>query len=221
MKIAEFALFADAPVDELARLEAALPRLRKAAGETIYHRGSDANGLYLHEAGTVRFDRATREGTAFTIGFCMPGHQFGELELIAGGARDADAIAVSDCAFRFLSAEIFREHFARSAWFSRNLCVIGNHVRRIQARLYRNVMTLDLSGRIAWWLVSLGQQRVGGGGALKVSQEELAKLIGVSRQSINRHLRCWEEKGWVTIGYGAVTIVDWPAMMAEAQLWPG
>lgn len=220
MKISDFPLFAEAPSEELAGLDERLSHSHRKAGDAIYRRGDESGGLYLLEEGVVRFDRTTRDGTGFTIGFCMPAGLFGELELIAGCVRDADAQAITDIRFRFLPAETFRELFTHSVWFVRNLCVIGNQVRRIQARMYRNAMTLDLSGRAAWWLVSLSQRRAGGNAPLRVSQEELAQLVGATRQTVNRQLRRWEEQGRVSLGYGAVTITDWRALMAEAGMMP-
>ena len=79
---------------------------------------------------------------------------------------------------------------------------------------------LDAPARLAKRLLNLGEehgQRSKSGITLKISQEDLATFLGVSRQVVNQHLQVWKAKGWVALGRGAVTVCDPDAVRRLAQ----
>ena len=86
--------------------------------------------------------------------------------------------------------------------------------------LLEDAALLDAPARLAKRLLSLGQlhgERADGGLALRISQEELAGFLGVTRQLVNQQLQAWKARGWVGLARGALTVRDEAALRAVAQ----
>ena len=79
---------------------------------------------------------------------------------------------------------------------------------------------LDASARLAKRLLSLGElhgQRTANSVTLRISQEDLAAFLGVSRQAVNQQLQAWKSRGWVDLGRGVVIVRDEDAIRNAAQ----
>jgi CRP-like cAMP-binding protein len=86
--------------------------------------------------------------------------------------------------------------------------------------LLEDAALLDAPARLAKRLLSLGQlhgERSGNGFRLRISQEDLASFLGVSRQAVNQQLQAWKAQGWVELGRGVVTVLDAAALKKAAQ----
>lgn len=216
MQLSRFALFHDAPVMQVAALESRLPDFQRQRGELLYREGEPAKALYLISAGMLRFERVSAAGQGFIYGIGTPGHAYGELELVLNTARHATAVAMGELRGRLLPLALFNELYAGEGWFSRNLCTELARSTRLNQSLYRNVLTLAPPVRLARALLWLAghQQPESPGESLSLSQEELAHVLGLSRQSINKYLKSWQEQGWIDVGYGSVRVLDLVAMGA-------
>lgn len=220
MQLDRFMPFVNAPPAELAALSSSLPRLRRPAGTVIYQRGDAVGGVYFVEAGLVAFSRLSRDGRRVTLAYAPPGLHFGEVELLSGTPRDTDAVVVVDCRLRVLPPERFHALFEGSPWFARNLCRFSNRIRQWQSDSRGNDLLSPLPVRLARTLIELLQYRREPSGALRLSQDELASTVGSSRQSVNRHLRSWQQAGWLRIGYGEIRVQDLEALVVLARLTP-
>jgi CRP-like cAMP-binding protein len=86
--------------------------------------------------------------------------------------------------------------------------------------LLEDAALLDAPARLAKRLLSLGQlhgEPGGNGFTLRISQEDLASFLGVSRQAVNQQLQAWKAKGWVELGRGSVTVLDEQAIRAAVR----
>jgi CRP-like cAMP-binding protein len=86
--------------------------------------------------------------------------------------------------------------------------------------LLEDAALLDAPARLAKRLFSLGQlhgERSSGGFTLRISQEDLASFLGVSRQAVNQQLQAWKAQGWVELGRGVVTVRDENAIRNAAR----
>jgi CRP-like cAMP-binding protein len=85
--------------------------------------------------------------------------------------------------------------------------------------LVEDAALLDAPARLAKRLLGLAalDARTGSGVTLRISQEDLATFLGVSRQAVNQHLQAWKAKGWVALGRGSVTVRDEAALRRLAQ----
>jgi CRP-like cAMP-binding protein len=144
------------------------------------------------------------------------GDVFGEIALLDGKERSADATAATDCELLVVP----RRSFLRLLEHRPELCielmvVLCERLRRTNEQV-EDFAFLDLEARIAKVLVRLAQEegprapasRLG----LKISQRALGELVGGSRESVNKHLQDWKRSGIIAIEKGAILIRDLDAL---------
>jgi CRP-like cAMP-binding protein len=86
--------------------------------------------------------------------------------------------------------------------------------------LLEDAALLDAPARLAKRLLSLGElhgEDGRDGRTMRISQEELASFLGVSRQSVNEQLQAWKARGWVGLGRGTITVIDAGALRKAVQ----
>lgn len=209
MSLSLFKLFNDASAAQLSELDARLPRFHKQRGDIFYIEGSDADTVYLLSSGLVRFEGANMQGKGFNYGIATPGNIFGELEATLITPYHASAIAMSETRGRIMTLPVFNELFTQQAWFSRNLCGHLARSARANQAMYRNVLTLSPPVRLAKTLLWLWKNHISSSSEiLTLSQEELAHVLGMSRQSVNKYMKTWQDNDWISVGYGCIRVLD-------------
>ncbi len=197
-------------------------RIRRLTDEVIYAAGDPPNGVFALISGEIRVIQTTPEGRSALLMIASPGAWFGEAAMIDGLPRTSDAVAVgravvlhlTPAAFHRLTADS-REHYAA---FARLVC---EQYRRAMEYIVTTA-NLPVAIRLAQRLVGLAQAHGHRSSAgvtidLRLSQETLAEMIGVSRQTLNRAARTLETQGIITAGYRTVTVTDPVALEALAR----
>ena len=184
------------------------------SGETIFEKGSPGQGLMAVLSGRVRISSPSPEGREIVLNIIQPGEIFGEIALLDGKERTADATAMEACELLILERRDFVPFLEKHPDVClRLIAVLCERLRRTTEQV-EDVLFLDLQGRLAKTLLHLvevhGQPASSGGVALgtKLSQRDLANMIGASRESVNRQLSLWEEDGLISRDRGAITILD-------------
>jgi CRP-like cAMP-binding protein len=210
--IRDLPLLARLPDDDLKAL-AARGRVRRfVAGTTIYHEGDPGDALYVVVEGRVRISRISGAGNEATLALMGPGDCHGELALFDGRPRSATATATTVTRTFVVSRDDFvnwvRERPAASLALLETLSL---RLRRTDETV-TDLVFLDLPHRLAKHLLTLAaslpeadprkKQRI------QVTQGELASMLGVSRESVNKQLNLFARDGWITLSRGAVTIDD-------------
>lgn len=196
-------------------LAAARPRSWHA-GATIFVMDDPGSAMMLVRSGTVRISYPTPEGRSFLLAELGPGAVFGEIAMLDGGARSADATAVTDCTLLAFERRDFLpllEHNWRLA--EAVLGVVCARLRRADAHI-ADLAFADLPGRLA--KVLLDRARPGPGGAPVVSdaQGALASMVGGSRETVNRCLRKWQKDGLIAVADGRIRLLDGEALASIA-----
>ena len=140
-----------------------------------------------------------------------PGDTFGEIALLDGRPRTAGAIATAPSELFLIKREQFLRLLASEP-------VLTDHLLRLLCARLRWVSgfaeesaLLAVPARLARRLLSLGRlhgRDTGEGIELKVSQDEMARFLGLSRQIVNQHLQSWKARRWVGLGRGKIVILD-------------
>jgi CRP-like cAMP-binding protein len=134
---------------------------------------------------------------------------FGEIALLDGRPRTADAVAVEDCDVLVLDRREFVPLLRANPDLALKLMeLLCGRLRRTSEQV-EDVMFLDLEGRLAKALLRLaGEQRRGDArtALVRITQRELGQMIGMSRESTNKALRDWQRRGWVRLVKGGVAI---------------
>jgi CRP/FNR family cyclic AMP-dependent transcriptional regulator len=206
-------LFANMDRDQTRVLQASLTPLELPRGEVLFHEGERGDRLYVIERGKIKLGRRSNDGRENLLAVLGPGEMFGELSLFDPGPRTATATVVADARLQELG------HPDLVAWLQSNPTVAKHLLQALARRLRRTNEALadlvfsDVPGRVAKSLLDLstrfGEQvddglRV----AHDLTQEELAQLVGASRETVNKALADFAARGWVRREGRAVVLLD-------------
>jgi CRP-like cAMP-binding protein len=208
-------LFRGLPPAALQRLAELATQRSFRGGEIVFSQGDPGDALYAVITGKIRISAGAADGREIFLNIMEPGDTFGEIALLDGGTRTASATATA--ASELVSVR--REHFValleREPPVALELLRLCGERLRWTSGLAEDAALLDVSARLAKRLLSLGQlhgEKAASGMALRISQEELANFLGVSRQVVNQYLQDWKAHGWVGLGRGVVTVRDEAAL---------
>ena len=211
-------LFRDLPPTVIEQLGSYMKTRRVARGTTIFSKGDPGSGFMGVLSGTVKISVASADGKDIVLNIFHEGDVFGEIALLDGRPRTADATAMSDCELivierrdfvRFLSG-----HPEVTIKFIEILC---SRLRRTSEQV-QDVTFLNLPTRLAKALLQLTAAEEGSAPRRKVTitQREISQIIGRSRESTNKQLRAWAKRGWIRLERGSVSVVSPENLVAVA-----
>jgi CRP-like cAMP-binding protein len=192
-------------------------------GYCLFRRGDKPLAFYGVVAGAVRFIRVNDAGKEMILDVAGPGSFFGEISILGDKTRGYDARCSDGTRLLVLSADAFRALFETHAEFR------WHAVRKLCSRIniyydsLEDAFLLKLPARIAKRIVALAraQQVRQPGGELVLdaglSQENLASMLGISRQSLSKQLLEWKEQQWIDIRYGRIVIFNLEALRAVSE----
>lgn len=194
-------------------------RRHLAKRESLYRYGSAPDALFCVESGLIRLSVTAGSGREAVLSSVPAGHWFGEASLFIDAPRIHDARAVVDSDLLVLPAADFHDIVDnRPDFLLEFVRLICGRYRLTLEQMDAGVL-LPLPVRLAQRILTLPTTQSQSSGSdvpieLKLSQEELAHMLGVSRQSVNRQLKEWEANGIVRLKYGRVTLTDPDALRA-------
>ncbi|QNK66781.1 Crp/Fnr family transcriptional regulator [Variovorax sp. PAMC26660] len=194
-------------------------RKRLVRGDSLFLKGSSPDALFGVIAGSLRVSVVAPGGREAVIGVLEPGHWFGEVSLLVGRERVYDTCAVEDTEMAVVRAEDFHRLIAERPdvhmAFTRLVCL---RLRQALAWI-DDAILMPLPVRLAHRLLTIDVHPASANEAamLAVSQEDLAFMLGVSRQSVNRQLKLWEEEGMLRLRYRGVELLDRDRLAACTQ----
>jgi CRP/FNR family cyclic AMP-dependent transcriptional regulator len=189
-------------------------------GDALFLKGSMPDALFGVVNGELRVSAVGPDGREALIARLEAGHWFGEVSLLIGRERVYAVAAVKPTEVAVVDAADFH------ALVAARPDVLMALTRLICFRLRQalawidDAMLMPLSARLARRLCSLhaGPADASQAVRLNVSQEDLAAMLGVSRQSVNRVLKQWESEALLRIGYRSVDVLRWDLLLAHAQI---
>ena len=199
--------------DELDRL-VAFTRWTKPKANTVLFRKSDpGSNMMVVQEGRVKVCTHSEDGKELVLNMFGPGEVFGEIALLDGAPRTADAVTIDDCELLVLDRRDFIPFLLQHSDASvRMLEVLTGRLRRT-TQLLEDVVFLEGPSRLARRLVSLAEfsgrpVKSGVFIDMPLSQQQLGNMVGMSRESINKQLRQWRDEGMITWDRGFYTITD-------------
>jgi CRP-like cAMP-binding protein len=179
------------------------------AGTVLFSKGDRGSSLYAVCSGTVRISTPSEQGKDAVFNLMFPGDIFGEIALLDGGERTADAVTVEDCQFMILERRdllpLMREHPDVAFKMIEVLC---GRLRRTSEQV-EDVIFLGLPARLAKALLRL---QAGSSPKIRITQREISQMIGMSRESTNKQLREWEDRRWIKLERGGLVILSAKAL---------
>ncbi len=213
-------LFRGLPPASLERIAALAVQRSFRNAEVVFSQGDPGDALYAVVTGKIRISAGTADGREIFLNIMEPGDTFGEIALLDGGTRTASATAMAASELVSIRREHFLALLEREPRVATELLRLCGERLRWTSGLVEDAALLDASARLAKRLLSLGQlhgQRTAGGMTLRISQEDLAAFLGVSRQAVNQLLQGWKSRGWVSLGRGVVIVRDEAAIRTAAR----
>ena len=193
---------------------AGLLRVQKVkAGEVLFRKGSEGTTLYVIESGAVKIVLPSRLGDEMIVTIFSEGDFFGEMALLDNMPRSADAIAVDPSVLLLLNRTDFLHFLQKSnGAIEAILSSLSMRLRRTDD-LLEDTSFLNIPARFAKKLLELGTTFGRRDGetleiSLRMTQKDLADMVGATRESINKELRVLREKGIVTLSGSALIIND-------------
>lgn len=195
---------------------------RRKARSVIFRQDSPGYGLMAVLSGRVKISSRAPNGREIVLNIINPGEVFGEVALLDGKPRTADATALTACELLIIDRRDFIPFLqAHPDVAVRLLSVLCERLRRTSQQV-QDLLFLDVRGRLAKTLLRLaethGQATPDGHRIdLKFSQRELGSLVGLTRESINKQLREWQKLGLLTLDQGTITLCDATALEAASE----
>jgi CRP/FNR family transcriptional regulator, cyclic AMP receptor protein len=194
-------------------------RLRKFdAGETIFLVGSHVNSMMAVLSGNVKISVSSPDGREVLLAILHPGEVFGEIALLDGKERSADARAMAACELAILDRrDVLSVLDSNPTCWKAFVEVLCARLRQTDQHL-AEVALLPVPARLAMAVLRVNSEReIASRAQVRVSQRELAGLIGASRESVNKSLREWHRAGIVKVDDGFLVILDRTKLEAVAQ----
>ncbi|NNG38038.1 Crp/Fnr family transcriptional regulator [Flexivirga sp. ID2601S] len=213
-----------APLDDAdaEALLSTMTRTKIARGQELFHEGEQGDTLYVITAGKVKLGRRSPDGRENLLAILGEGEMLGELSLFDPGPRTATATAVADTELVGLAHGSMTEYLGtRPEVAMTMLTALAARLRRTNEALGDLVFT-DVPGRVAKALLDLsnrfGQPAEDGTlVAHDLTQEELAQLVGASRETVNKALADFSARGWIKLEARAVTLIDTERLQRRAR----
>jgi CRP/FNR family transcriptional regulator, cyclic AMP receptor protein len=202
-------LFRELPPGTLDRISAYLRRRSIPKGTVIFRKGDPGFGLVGVLAGSVKISVASADGRDIVLNTICEGEVFGEIALLDGRARPADATAMSDCELMTIERREFVPFLRSQPDVTLKLMeILCSRLRRTSEQVHEMTF-LNLSTRLAKTLIGLAEKakESGRGGKVTITQREISQIVGRSRESTNKRLRAWQKSGWVRLQRGSVTVL--------------
>jgi CRP/FNR family cyclic AMP-dependent transcriptional regulator len=201
------ALFGTLPRAILERFGAHFTKRKAKRGTTIFRKGDPGTELIAVLSGSVRISAPAADGREAVLNLIREGEIFGEIALLDGQPRSADAVAVSDCEIMVVDRREFIELVRKQPEFAFKLIeTLCARLRRTSEQV-EDLMFLDLPMRLAKALLRLADEVEGGWPRkVAVTQRELSQLIGMSRESTNKQLRHWAQTGLIKVARGHIVV---------------
>jgi CRP/FNR family transcriptional regulator, cyclic AMP receptor protein len=206
-------LFATLDQDSSASLRSSMSEIELARGEVLFHEGDPGDSLYVVLRGKIKLGRTSGDGRENLVAVLGPGEMFGELSLFDPGPRSAGATALVDSTLLGLSQDELTPWLATRPDVARALLrAIARRLRRTNDSMSDLVFS-DVPGRVAKALLDLSA-RFGTAAddgihvAHDMTQEELAQLVGASRETVNKALADFAGRGWLRLEARAVVLTN-------------
>ena len=201
-------LFCELTPSMLERISTYVKRRSVAKGSTIFEKGDDGVGLIGVVSGSVKISVTSSDGRDIVLNIIRPGEVFGEIALLDGRARTANATAMSDCELIVIERREFIPFLRSEPDVTLKLMEILCSRLRKTSEQVQDVTFLNLSTRLAKTLLRLTANAESSKPVRKVTitQREISQIVGRSRESTNKQLRAWAKRGWVRLERGSVTV---------------
>jgi len=198
---------------ERQRLASLLKRHSLSKGEILFHKGDVGSAFFIIIKGLIKIGVSNKMGDEVTLARLRDGDFFGEMALLDEQPRSADATALEDSTLYVLDRNDFFPFLIQNENAVRSILrALSMRLRRTDD-LFAEISFLTVSARLAKRLLELAEsletpEKESTEYRIRMSQRDLAAMLGVTRESINKELKILRDKGMVTTSRNIIIIQD-------------
>src|ERR1700732_686625 len=209
-KAAEFAvilkmkrMFADLGTDELQRISGLCHTQQLGVGEMLFQKGDPGDALFGVRRGQIRIETGASDGSRLTLNFLGPGDLFGEVAVLDGQSRTANAAAGEPTELFVLRREDLLSFLEREPRVAIKIIQLLCWRLRWQSERMEESMLQPLPVRLARRLCALAADF---GSEVHISQEQLGLFVGAARERVHRSLQVWRKEGILDLQRGRILL---------------
>lgn len=204
-------IFANLSEEDAQELMAVARKRSFRAGEVIFHRDDPGQVLYIIKEGKVKIALISPDGQEISLVVFGKGECFGEFALLDGEPRSADAIALDKVECYTLQRSDFQNAIMKHPTIAIQVLEVLSRRLRKTDQMVENLIFLDVYGRVAKKLLELANEhgvKVDDGTRIEVrlTQQELASMVGASRESVNKVMGYFTDKQYISTDKHKITI---------------
>ncbi|PIV02205.1 MAG: Crp/Fnr family transcriptional regulator [Syntrophobacterales bacterium CG_4_8_14_3_um_filter_58_8] len=210
-------LFRFLRAEDSRHLAALLQKQTLRKGDSLFREGEEGHSLYMITAGKIKILRQSRDGDEVILAVLSAGDFCGEMALLDGLPRSADAVAAEETQLYGLNRKDFIAYVMNNETAVKAiLATLSKRLRKADDFL-EDVFFRNVAARLAKKLIELAGSngcRIEDGGLIKlnVTQKDLAGMIGATRESVNKELRSLREKNLIALSGNTIVIDDLEAL---------
>lgn len=208
-RLARIPLFARLTEQDLKTIGRHAIGRRYGAGTVVVQEGGPSDTLYVLTNGRVKVYVSDEDGAEVILAFLGAGEVFGEMALIDEASRSASVMTVEPTELLFIPKSGFHDSLAGNPAFAVNLIrMLAGRIRLLNENV-KSLALLDVYGRIARVLLNLAKPQ---GERLIIDQrlthQELASMVGSSREMVSRIMKDLERGGYISIENRSIVIAE-------------
>ncbi len=185
-------------------------------GKIVFDQSSHSETTYLVHHGCIDLVLSTPEGRELVIGSMRRGDLFGELGVLTGGARSAQAMAREASDLISIPGQVFLAELEKEPLLMRRMLELTSERLQLSSQRESALAFMDAPARVALALIQLSEQEPNTPDLVTISQNELAQHVGTTRQTAASILGRWRRRGWIITGRGKIMLVDRASLRREA-----
>ena len=208
--------------EDASALRAGIIQVHLDRGERLFSEGDDGDKLYIILEGKIKLTKAAPDGRENLLSVHGPGEMFGELSLFDPIPRTSSATAVTSARLAGLAHDDLRSWLSGRPEVAMHLLqALAQRLRRIN-EVKADLVFTDVPGRVAKALLDLAdrfgvQTPEGVQVNHDLTQEELAQLVGASRETVNKALADFTARGWIQLAAKSVLVTDTDRLRKRAR----
>jgi CRP-like cAMP-binding protein len=216
-------LFSELSEEELRQLAGVVREQHYRKNTTLFHIDDPGNALFILKSGVMKITIEDQNGREIILRMVYPTEFLGEMALLDGMPRSATVTTQEPCEALIVYRQHFLELIDKSPRILLNMTTVLSRRLRKMNELIRSLVFFDVYGKVARVLLTLvaekGRQTAQGTVIdLRLTQQELAELAGMSRETMTRTLRDFQQAGVVRIESGIITILELDMLQREMHM---
>ncbi|MDB5605257.1 MAG: hypothetical protein JWP25_2157 [Bradyrhizobium sp.] len=216
-------IFCDLDPDALDQLCRYAKHSTLKRGTTIFSRGDPGNSLFAVISGTVKMSISSPDGRSAIFNLIGAGEIFGEIALLDGLPRTADATANTNCEIFVIDRREFLPFVRSQPLLAMKFIELLCTRLRWTSDQVEQVILQNLPARLASALLRLTEKHALApeGRTIAITQQEISEMVGMTRESINKQLRVWAGRNWVRLEHGAIVVLNAEPLQTLAEAGSG